>query len=505
MSADTQDMINQLQATLAQGQQPSIFGISAPPNPQALQALLGQLRQQQYQQQANAPTGGQYGYLHDAGKLQFNSVGQQLGQALAGATQMAGPGGQAPQSVMQQIYGDGSQSSAPGTPSAANGSGAPGQAAPGADQSAPMPLTSQSAIGAAIQKGKMIYQAQISQNVPPDVAKMTTLKALVSMGVPGADQALGDAQQSVLKNANTQSETSKNTSQSNMDTSDITKNDIENKSKQWNTIYTDPNGFYQLQKSGTGEVKRTELAPNAAALVNTDPQTESNIATAIKSGQLPPLSGAALRTPSGQRIMGMVTADGTYDSTNFAAKAKAMNGFSTGPQGQAVKSFNVALSHLDTLGQAATALDNGTLKGPNQIGNAIASWAGSTAPTDFNAVKGIVGDEVTKAILGTGGGVADRQEAKATIDAANSPAQLQSVIQKYQGLMAGQLAGLRTQYESSTGRNDFETKLEPRAVAIAHSSPAYTSVFPNNPPANNTAASSAKPRLIYNPTTGAFN
>jgi hypothetical protein len=223
-------------------------------------------------------------------------------------------------------------------------------------------------------------------------------------------------------------------------------------------------------------------------LVNTDPQTESNIAAAIKGGQLPPLSGAALRTPSGQRIMGMVTADGTYDSTSFAAKAKAMNDFSTGASGKAVKSFNVALSHLDTLGQAATALDNGTLKGPNQIGNAIASWTGSTAPTDFNAVKGIVGDEVTKAILGSGGGVSDRQEAKATIDAANSPAQLQSVIQKYQGLMAGQLAGLRTQYESSTGRQDFETKLEPRAVAIAHSSPAYTSVFPNAASSGTTAA-----------------
>jgi hypothetical protein len=72
MSTNTDDMVNQLQATLAQGQQPSIFGIQAPPNPQALQTLLGLLKQQQYQQQANQRTPGPYGYLHDAGNLQFN-------------------------------------------------------------------------------------------------------------------------------------------------------------------------------------------------------------------------------------------------------------------------------------------------------------------------------------------------------------------------------------------------------------------------------------------------
>jgi hypothetical protein len=517
MSADdsTQDQLNQLQANLTLGSQPSLFGIQAPPDPDKVQALLGLLKQTQYQQQANAPTGGQYGYLHDAGKQQFNSVGQQLGQALGNAIPMTQPGQPAPQSVINQIYGQGSQPSQSAAGATSGGPSATGVPTGAADPNAPSamaPLTSQQAIGAALQKGKQIYQAQIAANIAPDVAKVNTLQFLVSTGVPGADAALDTANDAVLKNAQTVASTAKDSSQSKMDDSDITKNDIENKSKSWQTIYTDPNGFFQLQKSGTGEVKRTELAPNVAATVQADPQTEANIAAAIKSGQLPPLSGAALRTPSGQRIMGAVTADGTYDSTNFAAKAKAMNSFSTGPQGQAVKSFNVALSHLDTLGQAASALNNGDLKGVNQMGNAISSWTGNTAPTDFNAVKGIVGDEVTKAILGSGGGVADRQEAKATIDAANSPAQLQSVVQKYQGLMAGQLAGLRTQYESSTGRQDFESKLEPRAIAIAHSSPAYTSVFPNPapsgataPPANNTGASTAKPKLIYNPSTGAFN
>src|ERR1700723_4264058 len=106
MSDDsTQDQLNQLQANLTLGSQPSLFGIQAPPDPDKVQALIGLLKQQQYQEQANRPTPGPYGYLHDAGNLQFNSVGQQLGQSLGGAIQMTQPGQPAPQSVMNQIYG----------------------------------------------------------------------------------------------------------------------------------------------------------------------------------------------------------------------------------------------------------------------------------------------------------------------------------------------------------------------------------------------------------------
>lgn len=481
MSASTDEMVNGLQAQLAQGIQPSLFGISAPPNPQALQNLLGLLKQQQYQAQANRPTSGPYGFLHDAGNLQFNSVGQQLGQALGGATNIVGQ--QQNQAQAQQPTPD-PNSIGPPTPTS----------------TAPAPLTAQAAISAAIQKGRAVYQAQISAGVDPDAAKLNTLKVLVSLGVPGADVQLGDAQNAVDKSAASKAEAAKNTAQAANFGSESQNRDarlaFEQKAGTWQTIRTDPNGFYQLQQNGNGEVRRVEMAPNIASLVSANPDQQASIAQMIANYQMAPLSAAALRSSSGQAIMAQVNQlNPNYDATQFASKAKAMNSFSTGAEGKAVKSFNVALSHLDTLGQAATALNNGDVKGVNQIGNAISSWTGNTAPTDFNAVKGIVGDEVTKAILGSGGGVTDRQEAKATIDAANSPAQLQSVIQKYQSLMAGQLAGLRTQYESSTGRKDFESKLEPRALAIARSSPAYTSVFPNGTqtPTGPTGATAAPP------------
>lgn len=57
----------------------------------------------------------------------------------------------------------------------------------------------------------------------------------------------------------------------------------------------------------------------------------------------------------------------------------------------------------------------------NQARNAYESATGQPAPTNFNAVKGIVADEVNKAALGSGGALADREDLKQQLSAANSP------------------------------------------------------------------------------------
>lgn len=138
-----------------------------------------------------------------------------------------------------------------------------------------------------------------------------------------------------------------------------------------------------------------------------------------------------------------------------AAEGKAIKDFTTGKQGNNVRSFNTALEHLDTLHEASQALNNGDVQLFNKIGNAWNSATGKAAPTNFEATKKIVADEIVKAIVGTGGGVTDREEAAKTIQAANSPAQLNGVISQYKELMAGQLKGLNQQYKASTSRDDF--------------------------------------------------
>lgn len=151
------------------------------------------------------------------------------------------------------------------------------------------------------------------------------------------------------------------------------------------------------------------------------------------------------------------------------AQQAAVIDFGKGKLGANVRSLNVAVDHLDQLKMAAAALQNGNIQLFNKIGNGYAQQTGSSRPTDFNAVKGFVMDEAVKAIVGAGGGVGDREEAKNLVSSSNSPEQLQGAVARIQGLMGGQLNGLALQYKNSTGRDDFQKRLSPRTIqAIGH-------------------------------------
>lgn len=152
-----------------------------------------------------------------------------------------------------------------------------------------------------------------------------------------------------------------------------------------------------------------------------------------------------------------------FDVKEYKARAGAVMDFSKGPTARSIQSFNTLTTHLDLLGQMVTALGNGNNKAPNAIKNAWQEQTGQTMPTDFEGVKTIVGDELVKAILGSGGALGDREAAQKSLDRANSPAQLNSLIDKYQKLAGGQLEGFRKRYESTTGRKDFDRYLLPSA------------------------------------------
>jgi len=223
---------------------------------------------------------------------------------------------------------------------------------------------------------------------------------------------------------------------------------------------------------------RSQIAANQNNLqlkihgLNPDGTLSSNAeksAQAIAAGNLAPLSGFALSRPGAQQIMARVMEiNPNYSAKDFDVGKVAEKNFTSGKNGNAVRSFNVALSHLDTLGGLADALQNGDIKVFNKLGNAYATQTGAPAPTNFESAKKIVADEIVKAIVGSGGGVADREAAANTISAASSPAQLKGVINTYKELMRGQLGGLRQQYETSTGRKDFDRFLSPAGKQAAH-------------------------------------
>lgn len=151
---------------------------------------------------------------------------------------------------------------------------------------------------------------------------------------------------------------------------------------------------------------------------------------------------------------------------DIGSQTKALKDFSTGIQGRQVNAFNTAIDHLGTMDKLSDALANGDVKAFNSLGNIVARQTGSPAPTNFDAAKQIVTAEVIKAVVASGGGVTERQEAERNFAAANSPQQLKGIINTYKQLLGGQLNSLNLQYENTTGRKDFDKKLTNEAKNV---------------------------------------
>lgn len=212
-----------------------------------------------------------------------------------------------------------------------------------------------------------------------------------------------------------------------------------------------------------------------------------NVAQAIANHDMAAPSPSAMRTPAAMNRLDSVIArvkqiNPDWSAQDFTTSQKALNDFATGKNGNSVRSLSVATDHLGTLKDAATALNNGDLPALNKVAQIIAQQTGEPAPTTFDAMKKIVGDEVVKAIVGSGGGVEDRRAAQETLSRAASPQQLSGVVDGYLKLFGGQLGGLRRQYEVNTKRKDFEKFL---SDAAKQQIPGASATAPGASPAGN--------------------
>lgn len=256
---------------------------------------------------------------------------------------------------------------------------------------------------------------------------------------------------------------------------------------------TAPGGFKPVDFSAmrpAGSVNTAGLS--GEAFLKALPPQQAALIKGIADYTIDPRTATSLRGGHREAIMSQVAQyDPTYNGATYPARARAVQAFSTGPQGNAMRSFDVAIDHLDTVGQLANALKNGDVNAVNAIGNKFKEQFGYAAPTDFNAAKSIVGAEVAKAIVGSGNALADREELRSALNNARSPEQLAGVIDTYKRLMAGQLKGLRKQYEDTTGMKNFNSRLRPgtiSALQMAQDQPGSS-----QPPAPNGVVSGVTP------------
>jgi hypothetical protein len=441
MSASNQAMINQIQMLLAQppaSPGPSIFGIQGqapPPDTSALQTLLTKLQQQQQLTTADAPTPGPYGYLHDAGKSAFNSIGQTLGNGLSGAL------GQGPNAVTPPTAAAPSQGNAPPvTAGATTGDGS----APA--PTTPTPLTAQSDVNAAVMQAKQAYAAMLAQGTPPDQAKISTLKMMIQAGVPGADEQLDAAYATSLKNANTASDTTKNTSQSKMDDADTAGKAFTQGTQTWKTTFTDPKGLFEIQTNQAGEQKRVELNPPPSAAVqmaaSLDPSSIQFAADTYRTtGKF---LGSFARNPAMQAaVLRQVAADATTNGDTagaIAARTASLKASGTALD-QVTKQEAFTTSAFNTLDKNLTALQT------------IGSQVDSTGSPLVNKVinhfnQGVVSDPTTAAYVAMLNAVQGEYAKIASNSNGNAPitdsakADAKDVINK--AMSQGGIQGVRT-------------------------------------------------------------
>ena len=226
-----------------------------------------------------------------------------------------------------------------------------------------------------------------------------------------------------------------------------------------------PSEFDQLVNAagyGNDPAKRQELArsmlDNRTGQVQDQPLTQSQtrIAKMIASYRQAPPSAFAQRQPFWQGIMAHITDfNPNYNQMLYNTYNRGNIAFTTGKQGDALRSLNTAAYHLATLGDLATALQNGNTQMFNSIAQSWAKQTGNSAPTNFDTAKQIVGNEVLKAISGSGMSMAeaDRSQLYSNISKASSPQQLEGAIGTAKTLLAGQMRSYGRQYKAATGQD----------------------------------------------------
>lgn len=279
-----------------------------------------------------------------------------------------------------------------------------------------------------------------------------------------ADKAIG-RQLEAAKNASLakfqEAETGRATAQEAEARSGVVRNyALANKEK---SIFNQQTQQWESVPDMSSKTPSSKVIPTVDAAGNVQAGTLSadaqKVAENIATGHLAPITGSASRTPRNTAIMAEVMRiNPEYQQTDYGTKQAAEKAFTSGTLGGKVRSLNVVDNHLTTLGQLTDALNNNDIPAVNKIGNFFTQQTGKPAPTNFDAAKQIVADEVIAAVVAQGGAMQDRQEAAASINRASSPAQLKGVIDTYKSLIQGQQQGLKQQYETGTGKQDFNAR-----------------------------------------------
>jgi hypothetical protein len=176
---------------------------------------------------------------------------------------------------------------------------------------------------------------------------------------------------------------------------------------------------------------------------------------ALSEGRLSFPAGFAMKAPYWQQKLAQVAQfDPSFDATNFNARAKSRQDFTSGKTAQAIKAGNTMIQHLEEVSRAGDALNNfGSVGTPL---NAPVNWAerallGDPRVTNFNNAVGRYSEEATKFYRGAGGSESDIKREMANLNPDMSPSQLHGAKQTQLNLLRGGISAYQTQWRNAMG------------------------------------------------------
>lgn len=193
------------------------------------------------------------------------------------------------------------------------------------------------------------------------------------------------------------------------------------------------------------------------------PASEARLVKSIADYMVDPAKVASLRNPKdagserNRLVKEVLQFDPSYDMTQFPSKNKLRSDFNSGQGAKNVRSINTALSHLDTLAQAAGELHNqGGLPlvttGVNYLKNKAGQLSGSPAKVKFDTAATAVDNELAAVFKGTGATDQEIAQWRGNLNSNMSPAQMAEAIKSRIELMGGRLAALQSQYQQGMGK-----------------------------------------------------
>lgn len=213
-----------------------------------------------------------------------------------------------------------------------------------------------------------------------------------------------------------------------------------------------PDATFILDPTTGAEIRRFShtMRPTSGSTVPVASDLDAQ-AQAIADYRMPPPSTRMQATPAGAALMARVLElRPDYDVTKYVAKSAAEKNFTSGPQSNMIRAAKNANDHLSHLGELAQHLGSGNMPAANSVFNWFSQQSGGSAVTDMNTAIAIVGPEVVKAIVQNGGGVQEREEAKALFKPNMSPQQLADAITTARRLIQAQVNNLEAQRKSAT-------------------------------------------------------